>query len=119
VSPPSGFRCRDAHALVIFHRLKYWLPYMLWQERCVGDETSLVHTLYNVYEATRFAYKAQSPGVGRRHAFSVLYSGKRGQVESFYVRSRGVEFLKSWFGRYGPKETPESMELSDKFLKRY
>src|ERR1035441_455032 len=38
VSPPSGFRCRDAHGLVIFHRLKYWLPYMLWQKRCVGDD---------------------------------------------------------------------------------
>jgi ATP-dependent protease HslVU (ClpYQ) peptidase subunit len=83
------------------------------------EETSLVHTLYNVYEATRFAYKAQSPGVGRRHAFSVLYSGKRGRVESFYVRSTGMEFLKSCFGEYGPKETPEFMELSEKFLKRY
>ncbi|MGO9649637.1 MAG: hypothetical protein ACLPOO_16465 [Terriglobales bacterium] len=83
------------------------------------EETSLVHTLYNVYEATRFAYKAQVPGVGRHHAFSVLYAGKNGKVESHYVRTKGTNLLKSWYEQYGPKDTPDTLELPDKVFKRY
>jgi hypothetical protein len=83
------------------------------------EETSLIHTLYNVYEATRFAYKAQVPGVGRHHAFSVLYAGKSGKIESHYVRTKGTNLLKSWYEQYGPKDTPDALEVPDKVFKRY
>jgi hypothetical protein len=83
------------------------------------EENSLIHTLYNVFEATRFAYKAQSPGVGKQHAFSVLYAGKAGKVDSFYITNKGQNTLKSWYSDYGPKETSKSLKLSDKFFRQY
>jgi 20S proteasome alpha/beta subunit len=83
------------------------------------EENSLIHTLYNVFEATRFAYKAQSPGVGKQHAFSILYAGEAGKVNSFYITNKGQDTLKAWYSEYGPKETSKSLKLSDKFFRRY
>jgi ATP-dependent protease HslVU (ClpYQ) peptidase subunit len=40
-----------------------------------NDELSISDTVYNVFEATQYARKAKTPGVGKLHAFSVLCPG--------------------------------------------
>jgi hypothetical protein len=63
------------------------------------EELSIEETAYNLFEATKFARKAKVPGVGKLHAFSVLYPHRRQRR----LRERGLRQLKKYFKRYGPQ----------------
>jgi ATP-dependent protease HslVU (ClpYQ) peptidase subunit len=64
-----------------------------------NEELSIEETAYNLFEATKFARKAKVPGVGKLHAFSVLYPHRRQRR----LRERGLRQLKKYFKRYGPQ----------------
>jgi len=64
-----------------------------------GDHLSVEETIYNVFEGTKFARKAKVPGVGKLHAFSVLYPGRKQKT----LRGSGTRALKEYFRRYGPQ----------------
>ena len=65
-----------------------------------GDDLSIDESVYHVFEATKFARKAKVPGVGKIHAFSILYP-KRKQRR---LRRRGLQRLKKYFKNYGPQK---------------
>lgn len=60
----------------------------------------LEETVYHLFEATRFARKANVPGVGKLHAFSILYPGRKQRR----LRQRGLRQLSEYFDEYGPKK---------------
>jgi 20S proteasome alpha/beta subunit len=65
-----------------------------------NEELSVDETLYNLYEATKFARRARVPGVGKLHAFSVLYPGRKQRR----LRQRGLRELSKYFDKYGPQK---------------
>jgi ATP-dependent protease HslVU (ClpYQ) peptidase subunit len=71
------------------------------------EDLLVADTVYNVFEATQYARKAKTPGVGKLHAFSVLYPGKRQKR----LRSSGLRQLREFFKKYGPRDVPD-LELS-------
>ena len=79
-----------------------------------NEELDVADTVYNVFEATQYARKAKVPGVGKIHAFSVLYSGKRQKR----LRPSGIRKLREYFKKYGPKDVPD-LKFSDDFWERY
>lgn len=79
-----------------------------------NEDLLVADTVYNVFEATQFARKAKTPGVGKIHAFSVLYPGGRQKR----LRSSGIKQLREYFDKYGPHDVPE-LKFSDKFWQDY
>jgi ATP-dependent protease HslVU (ClpYQ) peptidase subunit len=67
-----------------------------------NDDDNLDDAIYNVFEATMFARKSKTPGVGRVHAFSVLYPNRK----QMRLRNRGKKFMGELFNLYGPHNTP-------------
>jgi hypothetical protein len=80
---------------------------LCFRKQC--EDYPLADTLYNVFEATMFARKVHTPGVGRTHSFSVLYSGSRQKR----LRGRGFETLTEFFRRYGPHSVPDLVVPND------
>ena len=68
-----------------------------------GDHLALEATVYHVFEGTKFARKAKVPGVGKLHAFSVLYPDRKQRR----LRQRGIEKLSKCFDEYGPRVVRE------------
>lgn len=66
-----------------------------------NEDYPLADTLYNIFEATMFARKSKTPGVGKIHAFSVLYPGKQQRL-----RGRGLKLMAEFFSKYGPDDVP-------------
>lgn len=64
------------------------------------EELSIEETAYSLFEATQFARKAKVPGVGKLHAFSVLYPGRKQRR----LRQRGIRQLSKYFNEYGPQK---------------
>jgi hypothetical protein len=83
------------------------------------EDRSLAETLYNVYEATRFAYKAKAPGVGRIHAFSVLSLGKKGKTIARGVKSTGVKILEGQYKRIWKARLPANFKIPADVLREY
>ena len=65
-----------------------------------GDHLSVEQAVYNVFEGTKFARKAKVPGVGKLHAFSILYPGRK----QWRLRPRGIAQLGEYFKKYGPHQ---------------
>jgi ATP-dependent protease HslVU (ClpYQ) peptidase subunit len=68
-----------------------------------GDHLPLEVTVYHLFEGMKFAQKAKVPGVGKLHAFSVLYPGRKQRR----LRKRGIEKLSKCFDEYGPQVVRE------------
>ena len=84
-----------------------------------NEDMSVTETLYNVYEATRYAYKSKVPGVGRDHAFSVLYAGKGGKIIAKGLRNRGIKLLEKEFGSVGPQKLPTTFRIPVDAVEEY
>jgi len=67
-----------------------------------NEDLYVPDTAYNVFEATQFAKKSKTPGVGKIHAFSVLYPGKKQKR----LRPSGIRQLRKYFEKYGPHDVP-------------
>jgi hypothetical protein len=79
-----------------------------------SDDLYVPDTTYNVFEATQFARKAKTPGVGKIHAFSVLYPGKKQKR----LRPSGIRKLRKYFDKYGPHDVSR-LTLSRDFWQSY
>jgi hypothetical protein len=84
-----------------------------------NGDLPLHQTVYNVFEAMRFAHKASAPGVGRHHAFSVLSTTKNGRIVAKGLRQKGKNFFKDQYNLLGPKEFPETMEVPNGIWRKY
>jgi hypothetical protein len=84
-----------------------------------NEDMSVAETLYNVYEATRFAYKSRVPGVGKLHAFSVIYPGKRGKIVAMSLRNRGIKLLEDQFTKTGPRKLSKDFTIPFDALEKY
>jgi len=78
-----------------------------------NEDYSLADTLYNVFEATMFARKSKTPGVGKLHAFSVLYPGKQKRL-----RNRGLKLMAEFFDKFGPHGVP-NLKVSEECWEEY
>jgi 20S proteasome alpha/beta subunit len=78
------------------------------------EDSSLEGTAYNVFEATKFARMAKTPGVGKVHAFSVLLPGKRQKR----LRPSGIRKLRKYFDKFGPHGI-SSLSLPKSHWERY
>jgi ATP-dependent protease HslVU (ClpYQ) peptidase subunit len=79
-----------------------------------NEDLPVPDTVYNVFEATQFARKAKTPGVGKIHAFSVLYPGKRQKR----LRASGIRQLRKFWAKYGPRDVPD-LDFSRDFWQSY
>jgi 20S proteasome alpha/beta subunit len=79
-----------------------------------NEDLSLEDTVYNVFEATKFARKAKTPGVGKVHAFSVLLPRRRQRR----LRPSGIRKLGKYFEKYGPHEVSK-LVLPKEHWERY
>jgi ATP-dependent protease HslVU (ClpYQ) peptidase subunit len=79
-----------------------------------NDDLSISDTVYNVFEATQYARKAKTPGVGKLHAFSVLYPGRRQKR----LRRSGLRELQKLFKKYGPRDVPD-LDLPSDLWEKY
>jgi 20S proteasome alpha/beta subunit len=85
-----------------------------------NEDMALDDTVYNVFEAMRFARQGQAPGVGKIHAFSVLTPNKNGTITAKRLRRKGIEFLKKQYDEnFGPKPVPPDFELIRGIWQRY
>lgn len=83
------------------------------------EDLPLFQTVYNVFEAMRFAHKASAPGVGKQHAFSVLSTTQNGRIIAKGLREKGKKFFKEQYDLWGPKDLPETMKVPNGIWKRY
>ena len=79
-----------------------------------GDHLPLLETVYNVFEGTKFARKAKVPGVGKLHAFSVLYPRRKQRR----LKRRGLNRLAKYFKKYGPQKITR-LKLPDGSWEQY
>ena len=79
-----------------------------------NEDLYVPDTAYNVFEATQFARKAKTPGVGKIHAFSVLYPGEKQKR----LRTSGIRQLRKYFDKYGPHNVPR-LTLSGDYWQDY
>jgi 20S proteasome alpha/beta subunit len=78
-----------------------------------NEDYPLADTLYNVFEATMFARKSKTPGVGKIHAFSVLYPDKQKRL-----RGRGLKLMEEFFDKFGPSSVP-NLKVSEECWEEY
>jgi len=85
-----------------------------------NEDMPLDDTVYNVFEAMRFARQGQAPGVGKIHAFSVLTPNKNGTIIARRLRRKGIEYLKKQYDdNFGPRPVPRDFELIKGIWQRY
>ncbi len=85
-----------------------------------NDDMSLDETVYNVFEAMRFARQGKAPGVGKVHTFSVFTPRKNGTIVSQRLKGKGIDFLRKQYDEnFGPKLVPKDFELIKGIWERY
>lgn len=85
-----------------------------------NEDMSLGDTVYNVFEAMRFARQSQAPSVGKVHAFSVLAPRANGTIVAKRLRGRGIDYLrKQYDDNFGPKPIPRNFSLIKGIWQRY
>lgn len=84
-----------------------------------NEDSPLHQTVYNVFEAMRFAHQASAPGVGKSHAFSVLSSSSNGRIVAKRLKQKGLKFFREKYDQLGPKEFPKSMKVPERIWEKY
>ena len=70
-----------------------------------NEDLPLNHTVYNVFEAMRFAHQASAPGVGKGHAFSCLSTSSNGRIVAKRLKKIGRDFFREQYDQCGPKKS--------------
>jgi 20S proteasome alpha/beta subunit len=65
--------------------------------------TTVEETIYHVYESTRLAYEAKTPGVGKTDLFFVLAPKENGKLEVTTITPDGQQKLGQQWERFGPR----------------
>jgi hypothetical protein len=81
------------------------LAWLHFRKQNVG--TRVDQTIYNLFEAKKFANFAHAPGVGDRTRLIFLCSHEEMNV----INERGLETLEKRYHRYGPREQAESRKF--------
>lgn len=84
-----------------------------------NEDLPLHQTVYNIFEAMRFAHQASAPGVGKLHAFSVLTSTTNGRIVARRLKGKGLKFFKEQYDKIGPQEFPKEMIVPKGIWERY
>jgi ATP-dependent protease HslVU (ClpYQ) peptidase subunit len=85
-----------------------------------NNDMRLGNTVYNVFEAMRFARQGQAPGVGKIHAFSILTPRKNGTLVARRLKGKGIDFLKKQYDEsFGPKSILRELKLIKGIWERY
>ena len=88
--------------------------------RAQHSDLRLMETVYNIFEAMRFAHQANAPGVGRTHAFSVLSPTKNGRITAKRLKNAGQKFLREQYDVLGPKaDSPKKVKIPKGIWERY
>jgi ATP-dependent protease HslVU (ClpYQ) peptidase subunit len=87
--------------------------------RAQNEDLPVFQTVYNVFEAMRFARQASAPGVGKSHAFSVLRPASNGRIIRRRLKNKGLDFFKEQYEHFGPQNLPGTMKVPKGIWERY
>lgn len=110
VVPEENFLCIGTGSIIANSMLCF---------RAQNGDLPLHQTVYNVFEAMRFAHLASAPGVGKSHAFSVLTTTSNGRIVAKRLKDKGLKFFREQYDLLGPKDFPKTMEVPKRIWERY
>lgn len=84
-----------------------------------NEDMSLNETVYNVFEAMRFAHQASAPGVGKAHAFSYLSASANGRIIAKRLKRKGIDFFRSQYEHLAPKKVGKRTDIPKRIWERY